>query len=48
MAGLDPNAEYLLEEKGLMAKGSTFMNVGFAPSYPHSDFAAVKYHFTKL
>ena len=48
MAGLDPDAEYMLEEKGLRAKGSTFMNVGFAPSYPHSDFAAVKYHFTKL
>ena len=48
MAGLDPDASYRLEETGITAKGSTFMNVGFAPKYPHSDFAAVKYHFTKI
>ena len=48
MAGLDPDASYRLEETGITAKGSTFMNVGFAPKYPHSDFAAVKYHVTKI
>lgn len=48
MAGLDPQATYRLEEKGIVAKGSTFMNVGFAPDFPRHDFYALKYHFTEI
>jgi alpha-galactosidase len=48
MVGLDPEAYYCLEEKNIKAKGSTFMNVGFSPDYPHGDFSAVKYHFTRI
>ncbi len=48
MAGLDPNKKYKVRELGLVASGSTLMNVGFAPFYPNGDFTTVKYHFESV
>ena len=45
MAGLDPKKKYFVPELGIIAEGSTFMNVGIVPSFKPNDFSSVVYHF---
>lgn len=45
--GLDPNAEYLIEETGETRFGSTLMNAGISVPRAFGDFRSYIYHFTK-
>jgi len=46
--GLDPEAEYEVEELNKTLKGSTIMNVGLVPNFPWGDFTSVVYHLKRV
>jgi alpha-galactosidase len=46
--GLDPHAEYFVEEMNAVLLGSTIMNAGLVPSYPRGDFTTTVFHLKKV
>ena len=47
LKGLDPEAEYIDKESGLIYDGDELMYRGVRPQYERTDFAAVIMHLIK-
>ena len=45
LQGLDPNKLYYSEQLGVMAHGSSLMNVGFTVNFGNRDFDSKTYTF---
>lgn len=46
--GLDPEKKYLVKEKGVVAKGSTLMKLGFPALFLNGDFSVIKLHYEEV
>ncbi|MBE6685935.1 MAG: alpha-galactosidase [Ruminococcaceae bacterium] len=46
--GLDPEKKYYIPERNVTLSGSTIMNAGLEPYFPHHDFATDVIHFKEV